>query len=207
MDSTAPAPARARRTAATSLPVAARRTGRTGSVRTTSRLRGFPPVIDAGVTTLVLGSFPSPASLGKGEYYGHPRNAFWPIMARITGVPLAVLPYAERLQALLAHGIGLWDVIDRCERNGALDADIRNARHNAFDPILAVARGLSRVCFNGQTAGRMAPWFDALGHETVVLPSTSPAFTMSFEDKLARWRVAIEPAAASRAQAMRPRPC
>ena len=172
-----------------------------------ARIHGFAPVAAPGARILVLGTMPGVASLDAAQYYAHPRNAFWPIMARITGVPLAVLPYAERLQALLAHGIGLWDVIDRCERNGALDADIRNARHNAFDPILAVARGLSRVCFNGQTAGRMAPWFDALGHETVVLPSTSPAFTMSFEDKLARWRVAIEPAAASRAQAMRPRPC
>jgi hypoxanthine-DNA glycosylase len=157
--------------------------------------------MDAGVTTLVLGSFPSPASLARGQYYGHPRNAFWPIMARITGEPLTSQPYPQRLRSLLAHRIGLWDVIDRCERAGALDADIRNARHNAFDPVLAVARGRVRVCFNGKTAGRLAPWFASRGYETVVLPSTSPAFTLPFEVKLARWRAAIEPATVACADA------
>ena len=56
-----------------------------------------------------------------------------------------------------------------------------------------VAKKLRRVCFNGQTAGRMEPLFIEWGFETIVLPSSSPANTLRFELKLAQWRQIIAP--------------
>ena len=44
---------------------------------------GFAPVIDTGVRLLVLGSFPSTASLAAHQYYGHPRNQFWPLLSAL----------------------------------------------------------------------------------------------------------------------------
>ena len=39
-------------------------------------LTGLPPIIDAGVETLILGSFPSPVSLAVRQYYAHRQNQF-----------------------------------------------------------------------------------------------------------------------------------
>lgn len=154
----------------------------------TKSARGFPPVVDENVTTLILGSFPSTASLGKGQYYGHPQNQFWRLVGKVIAAPLPDMPYEMRLKALLANHLGLWDVIGKCERAGSLDSNIRNARHNDFARVVSVAKRLKRVCFNGKTAAKLEPWFAGQGYETLVLPSSSPANTMKFETKLAAWR-------------------
>ncbi len=161
------------------------RATRTG---TRTRLRGFPPIIDARVERLVLGSFPSAASLAAGQYYAHPRNQFWAIMGRLIGEPLAELPYAERARRLLAHRVGLWDVYGACERAGSADAAIRNSEANSFVRLRRQAPRLAAVAFNGSAAGRFRPLFDQAGFATRVLPSTSPAHAgLSLEQKLDLW--------------------
>jgi hypoxanthine-DNA glycosylase len=156
------------------------------------RRKGFPPVIDANVKALILGSFPSPASLAKQQYYGHPQNHFWKLMGALLDQPLYEMEYPQRLPILLAHGIGLWDVLQKCERAGALDSAIRNAVSNDFRKVTRVARGLKRVCFNGKTAGRFEPVFAEMGYQTLVLPSSSPAYTVGFEKKLKVWRDVLQ---------------
>lgn len=155
--------------------------------------RGFPPVVDERVTTLILGSFPSTASLGKGQYYGHPQNQFWRLLGKVIAAPLPDMPYEARLKALLENHIGLWDVIGRCERAGSLDSNIRNAQHNDLARVTGIAKKLRRVCFNGKTAAQMEPLFIEWGFETIVLPSSSPANTMRFEEKLRQWRQIVPP--------------
>ena len=157
--------------------------------------RGFPPVVDEKVTTLILGSFPSVASLNKAQYYGHPQNQFWRLMGAVIGEPLAAMDYETRKRTLLKHRIGLWDIIGKCVRKGSLDSDIRDPRHNDFARVTRIARKLRRVCFNGKTAGSMEPLFAERGFETIVLPSSSPANTLKFELKLLQWRQIVLPAA------------
>ena len=154
-------------------------------------LRGFPPVMDQRVRTLILGSFPSEKSLAKGQYYGHPQNQFWRLVGRVIDKPLHEMPYQEKLEALLVHRIGLWDLVGTCERTGSLDSAIRNAAHNRFDRVTRIAKALRRVCFNGKTAGELEPWFAEQGYETRVLPSSSPANTTPFPVKLRWWRNAL----------------
>jgi hypoxanthine-DNA glycosylase len=150
--------------------------------------RGFPPVVDAKVETLILGSFPGVASLAKLQYYGHPQNHFWRLLGAVISEPLPDMAYEQRLKSLLKHRIGLWDIIDTCTREGSLDANIRDAGHNDFSRVTRVAKKLRRICFNGKTAGRMEPRFVEWGFETIVLPSSSPANTLRFEEKLKVWR-------------------
>ena len=156
------------------------------------RLRGFPPVIDAGVRVLILGSFPSEASLAAAQYYAHPQNQFWRILGHVLGEPLAELDYAARLPRVLRHGVGIWDVLGACDRAGSLDSAIRNARANEFAALRALAPHLTHALFNGQTAGRFAPVFASAGFAVTVLPSTSPAHAArSYAEKLRSWRSAL----------------
>jgi len=159
-----------------------------------SLLKGLPPIIDERARVLILGSFPSAASLAAGQYYAHRQNQFWRILAAITRMPLVELDYPSRLEAVRAEGIGIWDVYGACRRQGSLDAAIREGEPNDFLTLKAKAPRLGRFCFNGRTPGRFAPRLAALGFQTVVLPSTSPAHAgMSFEAKLAAWREAFRP--------------
>jgi len=161
-------------------------TGRGGA--SAVRKRGLPPVLGRDTRVLILGSFPGEASLAAQQYYAHPRNHFWPLVGELIGAPLATLPYRRRLARLRAHGIGLWDVIVECERRGSLDGAIRNAEHGEIDRARRIATRLVLVCFNGQTAGRAEPAWRGAGYPTLVLPSSSPAYTRPIEEKLAAWR-------------------
>lgn len=149
----------------------------------------FPPVLDQATRILILGSFPGEASLAAQQYYAHPRNQFWRLLSSVLGDDLAILAYESRLQRLLAHRIGVWDVIAACEREGSLDTAIRRAQANDFAILKHQCPDLFRVCFNGKTSGKFEAQFAHAGFETLVLPSSSPANAqLSFEEKLAVWR-------------------
>ncbi|WP_179401688.1 DNA-deoxyinosine glycosylase [Burkholderia guangdongensis] len=153
-------------------------------------LRGFPPVVAADTHTLILGSFPGEASLAATQYYAHPRNQFWRLLGAVLGeAALHELAYDARLERVLKHGIGIWDVLAACHREGSLDSAIRNAKPNDFDALREHAPLLRKVCFNGKTAGRFADVIGAAGYDTLVLPSSSPAnATRSYDQKLLCWR-------------------
>ena len=154
------------------------------------RLFGLPPILDAGVRTLILGSFPSPASLAAQQYYAHRQNQFWRLLGALLGEPLSEFDYLGKQRALLRNGIGVWDVYRSCRRQGALDSAIESAEVNDFSCLREAAPRLAEVCFNGQTAGRCAGWFAERGYRTTILPSTSPAYTLAFAGKLDQWRSA-----------------
>lgn len=155
-----------------------------------ARLTGLAPVIDSRTRVLILGSFPGAASLAAGQYYAHPRNQAWPLLAALVGEPLAQMPSGERLERLLAHGYGLWDVLGSCERSGSLDSDIRKPAANDLTRLRLLCPALECVGFNGQAAGKYAAQFAEAGLRTVLLPSSSPAHAaLSFDQKLVRWRL------------------
>lgn len=152
-------------------------------------LTGLAPVVDPHIRILILGSFPGAASLAAQQYYAHPRNHFWRLAGALVGEDLYSLPYGERLPRLLAHRIGLWDVLEACEREGSLDSAIRRPAANDFERLRHLCPALETVGFNGQASGKFAPQFGAAGYRTVVLPSSSPANAgWSFERKLQAWR-------------------
>jgi double-stranded uracil-DNA glycosylase len=163
-----------------------------------AKLSGLPPVFDADARCLILGSFPSPASLAAGQYYAHPQNQFWRLVGDSLGEPLAGLPYAERLIRVRTHGIAIWDVYRTCRRDGALDSAIREAEDNRLDGLLGQAPWLRTVLFNGKTAARFAERFADRGLAVRDLPSSSPAYTLAYGEKLRSWRAGL--AAATRLQ-------
>lgn len=157
------------------------------------RLHGLPPVAGAQARVLVLGSFPSEASLAARQYYAHPQNRFWLFMGQIFGEgDWRLLPYARRLRHVKQAGVAIWDIYGSCERSGSLDSAIRNPQYNDFAALLKRAPGITRVCFNGGTAARAVKHLASFGLETLALPSTSPANAgQAMDFKLARWREAL----------------
>lgn len=156
------------------------------------RLEGLAPVLSPRTRLVVLGSFPGVASLAAQQYYGHPRNHFWPILSAIWGVDLVAMPYPKRLAELRRRGVGLWDVYAACRREGSLDSAIEAAEPNDLASLKRRAPGLRAVAHNGGESARSMAITRALGVEVLRLPSTSPAnASWSFERKLAAWREAF----------------
>lgn len=157
------------------------------------RITAFPPVAPPGARVLILGSMPSVESLNQGFYYAHPRNAFWRILAEVYGEPLpADIP--GKIGLLTRRGIALWDVLQSCERQGSLDSAIRQPALNDFAGLFRCCPDIRRILFNGGTAERLflrwgRPFMK--GRDCQRLPSTSPAYTLSYERKLAQWRQAL----------------
>ncbi|HEX8444256.1 MAG TPA: DNA-deoxyinosine glycosylase [Allosphingosinicella sp.] len=150
--------------------------------------RSFPPVVDGRTRLLVLGSLPGEQSLAESRYYAHPRNHFWALIGAVVDRDLVRLDYQARLAALLGAGVGLWDVVASATRQGSLDTAIRDMQANPLAQLAATLPQLRALAFNGAKSaevGRKALTESAL--EVIALPSSSPAYTLSFEAKLARW--------------------
>ena len=159
------------------------------------RLLGLPPIVSRNTRLLVLGSFPSVASLARQQYYAHPHNHFWPILKAIwPASPLSISAdsYEKRSMWLLDRGLGVWDVYASCERAGSLDAAIQHAEVNDFAGLRRQCPQLSAIAHNGGESFRHAKYTATLGLPVYKLPSSSPAnASWSFARKLAAWREVV----------------
>lgn len=151
-------------------------------------LRCFEPIAGENPRVLILGTFPSPQSRERGEYYGNPRNQFWRLMYGVLGARFDSPDYSDKVSLLKADGVALWDVIASCEAEGALDSGIRSPVYNISIPKLASDLGVSEIWFNGGNAYNFYRRGVAEA-ERRVLPSSSPANARtSFDEKLRLWR-------------------
>lgn len=141
---------------------------------------------------------PGVASLQAVQYYAHPRNAFWTIAESLFGIAPGQ-PYLERVCALEAAGVAVWDVLKACQRTGSLDSAIEadSVVANNFRRFLKQNPGIGRIYFNGNTARQL---YDrhvlatlAASQQLIprfTLPSTSPANAgLSLQEKIRAWRV------------------
>jgi TDG/mug DNA glycosylase family protein len=163
-------------------------------------VHSFPPVIDHRSRLLVLGSMPGSASLKKHQYYGNPRNFFWPILYAIFGNRQPDAVYGKRLDFALANRVALWDAIAACEREGSLDAAIRDAVPNDIPALLRRYPQIVAIVCNGSKAHAelmkhhgQSP--EVLARKVLRLPSTSPVPTPHYRglaDRLEAWQVIRE---------------
>lgn len=162
--------------------------------------RSFPSIAGPDAWLLILGSMPGRESLARQQYYAHPRNAFWYVMGELFGAG-PELPYDQRGQILIGRGVAVWDVLQQCRREGSLDTNIEPATEtaNTLSRFLADHPKIRLVLFNGQKAEaafrkHVAPQLGELADRLAMqrVPSTSPAHaSLTWEEKLARWRQAI----------------
>lgn len=158
-------------------------------------VESFPPLSDGSAKILILGSMPGQASLRAQQYYAHPQNLFWRIMAELLNFSSESC-YAERIAWLTHSGIAVWDVLARCARPGSLDSSIiaASVEPNDIAAFIGQHPRIRRVAFNGAEAEKLfrrhvqphfAPCWPI---DFVRLPSTSPAnASISFEVKRKAW--------------------
>ncbi len=140
------------------------------------RKESFGPLASDDTQILVLGSIPGDRSLAVGEYYGHPQNRFWRVIAALVGSEEPV-SYDDKRAMLSKAGIGLWDVARRARRQGSLDSAIRGEEPNDIAGFIASHRQLKTVVFNGRLPEKLYDrYFRRLsGILYLSMPSTSPA--------------------------------
>ncbi len=162
---------------------------------------GFPCVAKPDARVLILGSMPGRKSLDQQQYYAHPQNSFWPIMAALFGFSVE-LDYDSRLASLLEHKIALWDVAHQCVRPGSLDQAIEmdTVVANDFATFFADHPAVKTIFFNGRKAEQLYKKIvlgsKQQGLQSLVicmLPSTSPAHaSMRRPQKLEQWTIIKE---------------
>jgi len=162
-------------------------------------ITGFPFIANQQAKILILGSMPSEMSLVKQQYYGHQRNAFWPIMLSLFNRDGGgeEIPYRQRKQLLMQNHIAVWDVLQSCYREGSLDAAIKmdSIKVNDFYDFFSLHKNIKTVCFNGAKAESiykklvLSDIENEFGHLNYIkLPSTSPAYAaMSLQQKMTIW--------------------
>lgn len=152
--------------------------------------RNFGPVYDKNSKILILGTFPSVKSRAVSFYYGHPRNRFWSILAKIYNEEISN-GITERQAFLLRNGIALWDTIEECDIIGSSDASIKNVVPIAIMKILNEAK-INHIYCNGDTSYRlfMKYLYPICQVTPFKLPSTSPAnAAWTFEQLVKAWEV------------------
>ncbi|MDC7241812.1 MAG: DNA-deoxyinosine glycosylase, partial [Spirochaetales bacterium] len=100
--------------------------------------------------------------------------------------------YSERIKFLISNRIALWDVLQSCEREGSLDKDIRSEKPNNIPELLNRHPSINRIFCNGQGSRRLLKKFYPelfTAYDVTVLPSTSPAYTARYEEKLETWKL------------------
>ncbi|MBQ5898248.1 MAG: DNA-deoxyinosine glycosylase [Oscillospiraceae bacterium] len=153
----------------------------------------FDPVFDFESRLLILGTMPSPKSRELGFYYSHPRNRFWPVLAKIFGEEIPKTP-EEKRNFCLRNKIALWDVLKECDIEGASDSSIKNAVPNDLSVILNSAK-IQAIFATGATAAKLYKKF--IEPETKIpataLPSTSPANAkIKFEELVEEYKIVLE---------------
>ncbi len=157
-------------------------------------LQGLAPLVSENTRVLILGSFPSAASLKAQQYYAHPRNQFWKVMSILLNYDLYSNEYSAKCGHILSSSIGIWDVYAACERQGSLDSAIEKPQLNDFASLIKRYPLITTVAHNGGESSRNRKSLEALGLAVHQLPSTSPAnASWSLERKVEAWQSVLEP--------------
>ena len=162
-------------------------------------LPGLPPVLPQGkLRALVLGSFPSIASLELQQYYAHRQNWFWRVLAHCRVIAKHDAPYAVRVAEVQAHGLAIWDLYAQVRRQGSGDDCIHDVALNNLARLLST-HGTFPILLNGRRKKEWQRHYGNLRAEVIELPSTSPRplhwnTQQSRATALAEWHAALHEA-------------
>ena len=151
---------------------------------------GLPPIVDKNSRILILGSLPGMVSIERQQYYANPGNQFWKIIFGLYEQPVPNY-YEEKVSFLRSKGIAIWDVLHQAEREGSLDAKIKEGALNDFNSFFKQYPYIKSVYFAGQKAYNESYLMQRSHRDKAyyLLPSTSAANThKNLDGKIEEWR-------------------
>ena len=154
----------------------------------------FPSISNAEIEVLILGTLPGDRSLQSGEYFAHPRNRFWKIIANITNNNLPE-NYSVKQDLLLKSGIGVWNVLQKADRKGSLDTAIQNEVPNDIPAFIENHKKLKVIGFDGlKVEAFFDKYFSRRSDLTYIsLPSCSPANArFNLESLCDKWKELLD---------------
>lgn len=148
----------------------------------------FKPIYNKNSEILILGSIPSVKSRENNFYYGHPKNRFWSLIAKIYNENVPNTIY-EKEKLILNNKLAIYDVIKSCDIQASSDSSIKNAKINDINSIIQNSN-IKKVIFNGNKSYELYNKYEKNKFKNlIVLPSTSPANArFSFEDLYEIWK-------------------
>lgn len=157
-----------------------------------STLHPFKPIVFQDTKTLILGSFPSIKSIENGFYYAHSQNQFWKILSQISGYPINNRD--QKIWLLKETKIGLWDMIESCQRENSLDSSLEDEKINDISTLLERYPSIEKVAFTGRKSQALfETHFFHLDIKMIYLPSPSSAYAkMSIEQKVSAYKKELE---------------
>lgn len=162
------------------------------------KLLSFNPVLPATPKVLIVGSMPSKKSLEQRQYYGHPRNHFWPIIYELFNEE-RVDDYMDKIALIKRHGIALWDTIGACYREGSLDTNILDEEPNDIVGLLRKHPTIKLIACNGtksfQTFNKYVAFDQTMNIDVIKLSSSSPIpgrYTKTFVEKVEEWKQILD---------------
>ena len=143
----------------------------------------FKPILFKDTKILILGSFPSIKSFENNFYYSHPQNQFWKILSLITGYPTLIKD--QKMWVLKETHLGLWDMIQSCQRENSLDIQLHNEEVNDIPSLLEAYPSIHTIAFTGRKSQELFESnFGYLEIKRVYLPSPSSAYAkMNIQNK------------------------
>ena len=150
----------------------------------------FNPISNKNSTVLILGFMPGEQSLALQQYYAHPQNKFWKVIATITNSDITIT-YADKEKLLFQNNIALWDIIKYANREGSLDSAIKNEQPNNISDFIIKHKKLETICFNGKKAEALYRKYFAMERTInyISLPSISPAnASINLENICIQWK-------------------
>lgn len=157
----------------------------------------LPDYLAPGLRLVIVGFNPGVRSAELGHYYAHPNSTFWRLLTESGLLPSPLGP--EQDHRLLAHGIGITDVVKRSTPSAG---DLRSAELRAGGAIVREKLAWAAppvAAYTGKgvyaaVAGAAAPVYGRQPGQVVrgvadfVLPSPSGRSGLPYAEKLAWYR-------------------
>lgn len=160
------------------------------------RIYCFDPLIDNNSKFVIIGTLPGRKSLIRKQYYADENNLFWDIIYRVidhdkfkSKLVQEEFDYTTRCKFILAHKIGLWDILSSAKRQNSSDSKIYDERYNDFPKFLKGYPSVTKLIFNGAKAFK---YFKKIYPQILQQNNYSKVYSTSPQNSINSFRILLQ---------------